>query len=202
VLIAAASGLIVLLGYFVELPLLATLRHILLRWAVLLAAASVLIGLVNLLSVHWIRVDRQTKGWPYSAVLIFFLVVSLALGLFFGPDFELMFLLFDYVRIPVETALYALMAVALLVAGFRMISKRRDVFSTVFIGSAVLVLLANSPLLIGGASGLAAMFRNLGVWVAQVWATAGARGVILGVALGATATGLRIIMGVDRPYGD
>ena len=83
-----------------------------------------------------------------------------------------------------------------------MISKRRDVFSTVFIGSAVLVLLANSPLLIGGASGLAAMFRNLGVWVAQVWATAGARGVILGVALGATATGLRIIMGVDRPYGD
>jgi hypothetical protein len=35
----------------------------------------------------------------------------------------------------------------------------------------------------------------------QIPAVAGARGVLLGVALGAIATGLRILMGVDRPYG-
>jgi hypothetical protein len=30
---------------------------------------------------------------------------------------------------------------------------------------------------------------------------AGARGILLGVALGTVATGLRILIGADRPYG-
>jgi len=38
-------------------------------------------------------------------------------------------------------------------------------------------------------------------WLAQVPAIAGARGLLLGVALGTVATGIRILIGVDRPYG-
>jgi hypothetical protein len=37
-------------------------------------------------------------------------------------------------------------------------------------------------------------------WIARVPAAAGARGLILGVALGIVATGLRVLAGVDRPY--
>jgi hypothetical protein len=38
--------------------------------------------------------------------------------------------------------------------------------------------------------------------ITLVPATAGARGLLLGVALGAIATGLRVFLGFDRPYGD
>jgi hypothetical protein len=38
-------------------------------------------------------------------------------------------------------------------------------------------------------------------FIAQVLAAAGARGILLGVALGTLTTGLRILFGVDRPYG-
>jgi hypothetical protein len=31
---------------------------------------------------------------------------------------------------------------------------------------------------------------------------AGARGLLLGVALGAIATGARVLLGLERPYGD
>jgi hypothetical protein len=34
----------------------------------------------------------------------------------------------------------------------------------------------------------------------QVPTVAGARGIILGIALGAAATGLRVLLGFDQPY--
>jgi hypothetical protein len=39
-------------------------------------------------------------------------------------------------------------------------------------------------------------------WVLRVPTMAGARGILLGVALGIIATGLRILLGADRPYVD
>jgi len=38
-------------------------------------------------------------------------------------------------------------------------------------------------------------------WVTQVWALGGARGILIGVALGTLTTGLRVLFGADRPYG-
>ena len=51
-------------------------------------------------------------------------------------------------------------------------------------------------------------FRSLGFanairdWLIAVPASAGARGVLLGVALGTIAIGLRVLTGVERPYQD
>ncbi len=39
-------------------------------------------------------------------------------------------------------------------------------------------------------------------WIINVPALAGVRGILLGVALGTIATGLRILMGTDRPYAN
>jgi hypothetical protein len=39
-------------------------------------------------------------------------------------------------------------------------------------------------------------------WVLEVPALAGARGILLGAALGTAATGLRVLLGIDRPYVD
>lgn len=202
VVIAAVVGLIVLLGYFISIPLILDFRQLLIQWAVLLAAAAIFMGLINLFIVHWNKVNDQKAGWAYSAILIFFLMVSLALGLIFGPDFEVMFLLFNYVQLPVEAALMALLAVSLVVAGFRFFSRRRDIYSILFVLTATLVLLGNSPWLMGSDSGIALWIGNIRAWIAQVWSTGGARGILLGVALGAVVTGLRVLMGTERPYGD
>jgi hypothetical protein len=202
VAIAAIVGLVVLLGYFTTSPIVFEFRQLLLQWAVLLAAAALFIGLINLFSVHWKKVNDQSPGWPYSAVLVFFLLVTLALGLIFGPDFEVMFLLFNYIQLPIEMSLMALFAVSLIVAGFRLVSRRRDIYSVVFVGVAVLVLIGNSPWLAGSESNLALYIGNIRAWVSQVWSAGGARGILLGVGLGAAATGLRVLMGAERPYGD
>jgi hypothetical protein len=38
-------------------------------------------------------------------------------------------------------------------------------------------------------------------WITQVIALGGARGILIGVALGTLTTGLRVLFGADRPYG-
>lgn len=200
--IAIFVGGVVLLGYFVSGSTLFSVRELLLQWATLLAAAAIFLGLFNLFTVHWNKVNDQAEGWPYSAILIFFFLVILVLGIIFGPDFEVLILFFNYVQLPIEAALMALLAVTLVVAGFRIVSQRRDILSAIFIGTALLILLGNSPWLLSSDSGITRLVSSVRAWVAQVWSAGGARGILLGVALGATATGLRVLFGADRPYGD
>lgn len=200
--VATATGLFVLLGYFIQLDLLLGLRLLLIQWAVLLAAAALFLGLFNLLSVHWNKVSLQESGWPYSALLILMFLVTLVLGLLFGPDYQAVMLLFQYVQVPVEASLLALLAVSLVLAGFRLLSRRRDLASLVFIGAALVTLFGTAPWPIGAESLPAVLVGDARAWLSQVLAAGGARGILLGVALGAITTGLRVLLASDRPYGD
>lgn len=202
--VALAAGLFVLLGYFVPLKTVQDLRLTFLHWAVLLAAAALIVGLVNLVSVHWRKVGLLEEGWIYSAVLILALVITLGLGLFFGPDNPVALFIFSNFQLPVETGLMALLAVSLVVAGFRLVSRRRDPYTLIFLATALFVMLGTAPwpLPRQGTFEIEVAVRIFRAWISQVWAAGGARGILLGVALGATATGLRVLLGTERPYGD
>ena len=199
--VAMAFGVVVLAGYFVEWQTLLELRLLFMRWAILLSATALLLGILNLLAAHLHKVNLQESGWPYSALLIVILLGTLVLGLVFGPDNRVVLSLFEYIQLPVEATLMALLAVSLAAAGVRMVMRRRDLYSLIFISTALLVLLGTAPWPLGGA-GLSATFGWLRNWLAQVWAAGAARGIVLGVALGAVTTGLRVLLGADRPYGD
>lgn len=196
--IAIGVGLVVLLGFFFETPILISLRLILLQWAVILAAAALLVGLLNLLSVH---INRMTEGGGsafYSLVLVAALVTTFGLGILFGPDHPWPRWIFTNIQVPVETSLMAVLAVSLAYASARLLHHRTNLFSVIFVATALLVLLGTGSFPGGELPFIGDVIRP---WLAQVPAAAGARGILLGVALGIIATGLRVLMGVDRPYG-
>ncbi len=200
--VAVAAGFFVLLGYFIDLPVVTALRLLLMQWAVLLAAAALLVGLANLLLVHWNKVSLQEPGWPYSSMLLLFFLITLTLGLIFGPGDPVVLFLFNNVQLPVEAALTAVLAVTLIYAGVRLLSRRRDLWTLIFLGTALLVLAGTTPWLLAQQGEVFQLVADFRTWVTQVWAAGGARGILLGVALGAIATGLRVLLAVDRPYGD
>jgi hypothetical protein len=203
--VAAVTGLFVLVGYFIPVDLVPTafqLRLLIMQWAVLLAAVGLFIGLANLFSVHWTKVGEQSEGWQYSAVLLIFFLITLMVGLVFGPDSETVRLLFNYVQLPVEATLSGLVAISLALAGFRIVGYRRDFISIVFVGTAFLVLIGSGPGLIPLDGPGYEFFAGLRNWIAQVAAAGGARGILIGVALGSVVTGLRVLLAIDRPYGD
>lgn len=196
--VAILTGLIVLVGYFFQIPILSDLRILILDWAVILAALMVFIGVLNLLSVNNSRIQNKQKGRFYSLVLILSLLVTLILGFFLKPGHPLMNLIFYSVQLPVERSLMALLAVTLLLASIHLLRRQPNLFSVIFLGTTLIILLGTVPLPFGELPFFADILRP---FIAQVLAASGARGILIGVALATLTTGLRILFGADRPYG-
>ncbi|MEW5829158.1 MAG: hypothetical protein AB1846_09745 [Chloroflexota bacterium] len=195
--LAISAGLIVLLGALVPMDLLAALRTELLQWAVLVAGFAVLVGIVNLLVVHLAKI-RNKKGSGYSLLLVVSLLASLVVAIFSTPQGTGSRLLFDGIIQPVEASLMALMSISLLYASMRLLRHRAGLLSIVFIATAVILLLGAAPLPFGE---IDILHYVIAPFIEQVPVAAGARGILIGVALGALTTGLRILFGADRPYG-
>jgi hypothetical protein len=198
--IAIAFGLVVLAGYFIPLPGLLTLRSILVQWSMIVASAALFVGVANLLRVHWFKIRKGGATSAYSFLLIASLVITLVVVGLFGPTGTWSLWIFNSIQLPIESSLMAILAVVLIYTAARLMRRRIDLFSLLFGGTVLLVLLGTAPILgieipfLYGPDGL----RSL---IVQIPAVAGARGILLGVALGSIATGLRILIGVDRPYG-
>jgi hypothetical protein len=199
VFIAIVSGLLVLAGYYLQgfFPVLAGIQTQVLNWAVILAGGAALVGIFNLITVHTDKIRRRETGSIYSALLVIFLVGTFFLGLTLRPDHTLMRVVMNGIIIPVEAMLMGLLVVSLLYAAIRLLRRRTDAMSIVFLVVAVLVMLGSATLPFVNIPVLGTLAR----WVTQVLALGGARGILIGVALGTLTTGLRVLFGADRPYG-
>ena len=194
--VAIAFGLLVLLGYFIPVGGLLEFRQVLVQWAVILAAAAALVGVVSLLGVHWQKIRTRQKNSAYSILLIISLVTTFLLGLL-GTNNPLTSLVLDAIIIPAEATLMALLAVTLIYASARLLRRRADAMSFIFLGTALVILLVSAPLPFGKLPG----GGEIKWLITEFFSVAGARGILLGVALGALTTGLRVLFGIDRPYG-
>lgn len=195
--IAIGIGIVVLLGYFLQFDLLVNLRIVLLEWATVLVAVALLVGIVNLFIVHLQKSAADQSNRVNSITLITSLTITLLVAGWFGPTHPISLWIFNYIQIPVETSLMAILAVVLIYAGVRLLRRKPNLLSIIFIATAVIILLMTGPLFGIDIPGLA----ELRIWIGKVPAVAGARGILLGVSLGIVAAGLRILMGADRPYG-
>jgi len=200
VMAAAVCGVIVLLDYFIAEPTLDAVGQTLVTWVTILAAVALVLGLLNLARVHGARVAQGRGGWPYSLALLAALLVTLLLGLApgaGGASDPALSWLFTYVYQPLSAAIFSLLAFYLATAAFRTLRLRTWEAGGLLV-SGVIVLLGQIPL---GAQ----IWRTLPearTWLLAVVAMAGLRGVIIAAALGAIFTGLRVLLGIDRPYVD
>jgi hypothetical protein len=195
--IAIAVGLIVLLGYFVPLPILDEIRTTLLDWGVTLAGVAALVGIINLIITHWHRVTVPKNRDLYSVLLILSFLVTIAAGVVLGPSDAQFQHVITSIQVPIESSLMAVLAISLAYASLRLFQKRKGLIAIVFVISALLFLLVTSGILAPGSNNpiLASVLTAI-----NQLPVAGARGILLGIALGGLATGLRILMGADRPF--
>lgn len=210
VAVAIGVGLIVLFGYFFgtnssgESTILGILRDYFLQGAVVVAGVALLVGVFNLASVHAKKI-RQGDGSVYSLITVIALLITLFVGAYDlvmtywqgAPGLRYTRWIFENIQLPVETSLMAIIAISLTYAATRLFARRLNFMSTIFL-AVVLVLLIGAIPAVASNFGLLTDIRD---WILQVPAVGGARGILLGVALGIIATGIRILMGTDRPYG-
>ena len=192
--VAVGFGGIVLLTYIFEFN---EVRSTILGWVVIVSATALLIGLVNLLVVHFNKI-RAGQNPLYSFFLIAALLISFTITLLQGAEGAGVQWMFEYIQIPIESSLMAVLAVTLTYASTQLLNRRPNLYSVIFVAFVVLTLVSTAPFL--GVS-IPFLSNTLRPWVAHVLAGAGARGILIGVSLGTIATGIRILIGADRPFG-
>ncbi|MBW8010209.1 MAG: hypothetical protein FVQ83_03055 [Chloroflexi bacterium] len=195
-IIAIGVGVFILSGYFI--PLFPELRTSLLTTAMLLVGFALFMGVINLSLVHLDKIRQGSKTALYSFLLIISMFITFVTTILQGPDGFLPNWLFSNIQIPVETSLMAVLTVSLAFATVRLLTRRLNLFSIIFVFSAMLILLGSGPIF-----GFQIPFigDTIRPYLSQILAGAGARGILLGIGLGTVATGLRILMGADRPFG-
>ena len=201
--IAIGVGIVVLAGYFI--PSIINIRFILLRTGLVLAAVALLVGLINLLTVHLRKMSSESENSGYSLILVIALIATLIVGvidmaqtyLAGRPNFQMTNWIFTYIQLPIETTLLAVTAVSLTYAAASILRRRMDLFSITFFFVILLVLLGSFSI----PPATLPFLHSIRDWILRVPALGGARGLLLGIALGTITTGIRILLGTDRPYG-
>ena len=196
--IAILSGLIVLIGYFFQFPILADLRSLFLDWAVILAAFIVFIGVINISIVNISRFTAGKKDGFFGLVLIISMLITLILGLILKPGHPIMNFIFTSIQLPVEKSLMAVLSITLIIASIHLLRRKPGWISVIFLVTALLILIGTAPSPFGEIPLVGGILKP---FLAQVLAASGARGILLGVALGTLTMGLRILFGAERPYG-
>jgi hypothetical protein len=196
--IAIAFGLLTLVGLMLPLP---ALTDLILGWVGFLAAVALVLGVLNLLAVHAQRTTSEKN--PYSAILIisvlavFGLAVTDALSITENGVARA----FNWIQVPLETALASLMAFFLLFLGFHMLKSRRGFGAILFWLTAMLVLFSNvfmATTLVPPV--VRNIFMQIQAIINDIIVIAGVRGLLIGIALGTITLSVRVLLGFDQPY--
>jgi hypothetical protein len=194
--IAIAIGSLTLVDFFFDEVHINDLGRFFVETTVIIVAFALLLGLLNVLVFHIRRILKRQEGWYYSIVLLAAAVVVLLAGIP-GPDSAAFAWMFDNVQVPLQAATFSLLAFFVALAAYRGL-RLRSLESLAFVLTAVVVLLGQVPI----GRFLSEYLPAAKDWILDVPGTAGVRGIIIGVALGTIATGVRVLVGFDRPYGD
>ena len=133
----------------------------------------------------------------YSLFLLLAFAITFIAGFVLGPADAQFQKVITYIQMPIEASLMAVLTISLTYASVRLFQRRSGWMAYLFMISAVIFLVIGSGFLTIGDNipfikDLLAAINSLPV--------AGARGILLGIALGSLTAGIRVIIGADRPY--
>jgi len=196
-LLTFVAGTIVLFNFFVNQPLTARLAGDMLRWDIIIQAFATALGAANLLRVHGRKIqtskDRRTKS--LSLALLTTMVAFGTLGILRTPADPLYLFYFRNLLTPLSATMFSLNAFFIASAAFRAFRVRTGQAAVLLVTSFI-VMLGNTG--VGDAMGK--WMPGSRDWVMAVINTAGARGIMMGAALGAMAISIRVLTGLERGH--
>ena len=196
-LMTCVFGLALVLQYYIPHPASEHFLQEISLWSQIIAGFANVLGVGSLLSAHYRKIARQESGWGYSAVLFVSMLTVFGAGLWAEGKAEGTFFgwLYDYVLVALQGTMFSLLAFFVASAAYRAF-RARTLEATILLSAAVLVMAGRVPLgesLRPGGGALAD-----GIMTGPN--TAAQRGILIGVSLGAIATSIKIIFGIERAY--
>ncbi len=202
-------GMLTLLTYYVPHQRSIDFLDAMNKWENIVSAFAFFLGLISLFYSHYARISRKADGWGYSLfVYIGFLAIAVPSYLSHGKNMIGAALTwqgwaFEYIYNPLSATMFAVLAFYIVSTAYKSFRIKSLQAFVLFVAAMVLIL-GNVPL------GQIIWDKTLGWtsyaisdvvdWILHVPAVAGKRGIMIGIAIGAAVTALKIIFGIERQY--
>ena len=204
-LVTAVIGLFMITSFFVPHHLVSVPADYLQQCAIIVVAFGYVLGGASALRVNLEGIAKRQTDWPYKLVLVVSLVTTVVVGLTDGrrwqePGTFSMFL-YDQMYSPMQGTMFSLLAFFIASAAFRAF-RIRTVEAGLLAAAALIVMLGRVPVGDALTSWLPESIRMSAFqeWIMNVPQNAAKRAILMGAAMGVMATGLRVILGIERSY--
>ena len=147
--------------------------------------------------VHSVKTRRESENYGYGYVLLGGLIVMLIY--FFLPtaggveDYSYR-QFFYYIMVPIQATMFSLLAFFIASAAFRAF-RARSVMATLLLLAALVIMVRFVPM-----GPISSVVSDVAGWIMKVPNMAAKRAIIIGVGLGAVATALKVMLGIERSY--
>jgi hypothetical protein len=203
--ITAVIGIFMILSFFVPHQLVSVPADFLQQSAVIMVAFGYVLGGANVLRVNFDAIYRRTPGWGYKVVLVVSLLTMVTVGAVEGPGFlnpgTRSKWIYDNIFSNMQATMFSLLAFFIASAAFRAF-RIRTAEAGLLAVAALIVMLGRVPLSNALTGWLPewARLQTLQEWIMEIPQNAAKRAILMGAALGVMATGLRVILGLERSY--
>ena len=192
--IVSVMALVLVVDYFIAIPVLDSLGSNLKDWGTLTAAFALFLGIANISRTHVLKVTRRSPKWWLSLWTILVMFVFFILGVvdLRAPAYVTWYTI---IQSGIGTTTNSLLAFYIASAAYRALRIKTGE-SAVLVVAAVLAMMFNAP--VGGT--IHPLLPGIGKWVLDVPNAAAFRGIILGIATGVIALGVRMILQIEKSY--
>jgi len=188
---------------YVPAPWASDTKELIAHWSRIIGGVAALLGTYSLVHLHRARIRRRQEGWGYSIFFFVGLVLMLAAGAYNGGmwflsrqvEQSVYDKLYDALYVSAGATMFSLLGFYIASAAVRTF-RARSFEATLLLVAALIVMVGQVPVgnLISG------YFPAVSNWLMGVPNVAAKRAIMLGVSLGALATSVRIIFGLERSY--
>jgi hypothetical protein len=207
VVLTAIVGILLILSFFVPHPFIADPAQVLQDWAIIIVASGYVLGTANVYRVNGEGAIKRQKDWAYKWVLLGSMTAMMIVGFFFsggtrfldeGTPFKWAY---DYMYSPMQSTMFSLLAFFIASAAFRAF-RIRTADAALLAVAALVVMIGRVPIGNLITSGLPEAWQlpTWANWLLEWPQNAAKRGIAIGAGLGVMATGLRIILGIERSH--
>lgn len=198
-IVGLIAGIPILVDSFVDIAFVSTLAQEFQRWAVILAAFSTGLGVLNLTIVQVSTLKRKKHADGSSIIeslgLLLMLWFMIFVGIFKGQSHSSYDFLFKYVLQTLSASGFAMLAFFIASAAYRAF-RLRNIDSALLLISGAIVMIANVPFV----QSIWPASADISSWIVEVVNGAAMKGIVIGASLGAIATSLKVLVGLDRSH--
>lgn len=195
--ICLVMGIVMMIQFFIPHPISVGFYDLTTKWIRIVSAFALVLGVGSLILYHLERLQRRRPGWVYSIVTLVALVITAIVGLVWGvkPGAPLQEVIFKNMLVPLNASMFAILAFYMASAAYRAFRARTKEAALLLI-AAFIVMLGMVPI----GTAIWGKLPEVAEWILSVPNMAAKRAILFGVALGAIATSLKVILGIERGW--